>query len=124
MAKHKKTGQTKKKTVKPHKARPVKPTSRHIEHRVISRGRIKTIRLPKIEARPGQSLETVKANSAKLLKQLMDKAVERGFVTEAEIIHAMPYFEDDLGALEQVMDNLEKRDVEVVDQQMASEWGP
>ena len=58
----------------------------------------------------------------KSLQYLMEKGAERGFVTEAEIIHAVPNFEDDLLVLEKVMDTLEKRGVEIVDQEVASVW--
>jgi len=58
----------------------------------------------------------------KLLKQLMEKGAERSFVTEAEILYAMPHFEDNIGALEKIMDVLEKRGIEVVDQEVASVW--
>ncbi len=58
----------------------------------------------------------------KILQKLMFKAAERGFATEAEILHAFPYFEDDIPALEKVMDALEKRGIEIVDQEVASIW--
>ena len=62
------------------------------------------------------------AQSEKMLKQLMEKAAERSFVTEAELMHAIPYFEEDIPALERVMDELEKRGIEIVDQEVASVW--
>lgn len=58
----------------------------------------------------------------KLLEKLMEKAAERGFATEAEIIHALPQFEDDIFQLEQVMAALEKRGIEIIDQEEASVW--
>ncbi len=58
----------------------------------------------------------------KLLKELQAKGAERGFVTEAEILHALPYFEENIPALEQVMNELEKRGIEIVDQEVASVW--
>ncbi len=61
-------------------------------------------------------------DTEKLLQKLMFKASERGFVTEAEILHTLPNFEDDIPALEKVMDALEKRGIEVVDQEVASVW--
>ncbi len=61
-------------------------------------------------------------DTEKLLKKLMEKAAERGFVTEAEILHALPYFEDDIPGLEKVMDALEKRGIEIVEQEVASVW--
>ena len=61
-------------------------------------------------------------DTEKLVKKLMEKASERGFVTEAEILHALPYFEDDISSLEKVMEALEKRGIEIVDQEVASVW--
>ena len=61
-------------------------------------------------------------DTEKLLKQLMEKAAERNFVTEAEILHALPHFEDDISSLEKIMDALDKRGIEVVDQEVASVW--
>jgi RNA polymerase primary sigma factor len=65
---------------------------------------------------------SIKLETEKLLKKLMEKASERGFVTEAEIMHTLPNFEDDLPGLEAVMDALEKRGIEIVDQEVASVW--
>ncbi len=56
------------------------------------------------------------------VRQLLHKGGDRGFVTEAEILHVVPHFEDDIIALELVMDRLEKRGIEVVDQEVASIW--
>jgi RNA polymerase primary sigma factor len=67
-------------------------------------------------------LPTPAVDTEKLLKQLMEKAAERNFVTEAEILHALPYFENDIATLESVMDALEKRGIEIVDQEVASVW--
>jgi RNA polymerase primary sigma factor len=64
----------------------------------------------------------VAVDTEKLLKKLMEKAAERGFATEAEILHALPNFEDNVAALEDVMDQLEKRGIEIVDQEVASVW--
>jgi RNA polymerase primary sigma factor len=43
-------------------------------------------------------------------------------VTEAEILHVIPQIEDDLQGLEHIMDRLEQRGVEIVDQEVASVW--
>lgn len=61
-------------------------------------------------------------DTEKLLKRLMEKAAERGFATEAEILQAVPHFEDNIPELEAVMDALEKRGIEIVDQEVASVW--
>ncbi len=56
------------------------------------------------------------------LSELLDKGSARGFVTEAELLHAVPFFEDDVQVLEAVMDALDERGIEVVDQEIASVW--
>ncbi len=61
-------------------------------------------------------------NTELQLKALFAKGSERGFVTEAEILHALPQFEDDIKGLEGVMDKLESRGIEIVDQEVASVW--
>jgi len=68
-----------------------------------------------------QTLEELSVSN-KTLRQLMEKAGERSFVTEAELMYALPNFEDDLAGLERVMDELEKRGIEIVDQEVASVW--
>jgi RNA polymerase primary sigma factor len=62
------------------------------------------------------------AKQSRALELLMEKGAERNFVTEAEILHAFPHFEDDVAGLEQVMNRLEKRGIEIVDQEVASVW--
>ncbi|HYF05807.1 MAG TPA: sigma-70 family RNA polymerase sigma factor [Patescibacteria group bacterium] len=56
------------------------------------------------------------------LKELMSRGGDRSFVTEAEVLHALPQFEDDIHVLELVMDYLEKSGIEIVDQEVASVW--
>ncbi len=56
------------------------------------------------------------------LKELIKKGKARGFVTEAEILHTFPHLEDDIDALESVMDDLEKSGIEIVDQEVSSVW--
>lgn len=58
----------------------------------------------------------------KAVEYLLTKGSERGFVTEAEILHAYPNFEDDISGLEAVMDELDKRGIEIVDPEVASIW--
>ncbi len=59
---------------------------------------------------------------AEALAEILEKGAVRGFVTEAEILHSLPEFEDDLLALEQVLNILEQRGIEIVDQEVASVW--
>ncbi|MHB8871209.1 MAG: sigma-70 family RNA polymerase sigma factor [Candidatus Doudnabacteria bacterium] len=58
----------------------------------------------------------------KAVDYLISKGAERGFVTEAEILHALPHFEDDVSSVESVMDQLDKRGIEIVDPEVASIW--
>ncbi|MBI3231863.1 MAG: RNA polymerase sigma factor RpoD [Candidatus Doudnabacteria bacterium] len=58
----------------------------------------------------------------KLWSELVQKGVARGFVTEAEVLHAFPNLEDDIIEVEKVMDMLDKRGIEIVDQEVASVW--
>ncbi len=58
----------------------------------------------------------------KALEELLSKGSARGFVTEAELLHAVPFFEDDVQVLEAVMDSLDERGIEIVDQEVASVW--
>jgi|SRR5579872_2056639 len=82
-------------------------------------------------AKRGPDLSLAKSTAAKVdlaaeqkraIEYLLAKGSERGFVTEAEIIHAYPHFEDDVSALEGIMDELDKRGIEIVDQEVASVW--
>jgi RNA polymerase primary sigma factor len=56
------------------------------------------------------------------LDELLEKGSARGFVTEAELLQAVPFFEDDVEVLESVLDSLDERGIEVVDQEVASVW--
>jgi len=85
------------------------------------KGKAKTVKAEK-PVQAALPMPAPEVDTEKLLKKLMEKASERGFVTEAEILHALPYFEDDIQSLEKVMDALEKRGIEVVDQEVASVW--
>jgi RNA polymerase primary sigma factor len=68
------------------------------------------------------STPTQAIDAEKLMKKLMEKAAERGFVTEAELLHTLPNFENDIEGLERVMDALDKRGIEIVEQEVASVW--
>ena len=54
--------------------------------------------------------------------QLLRKAAPRGFVTEDEILHILPNIEDHINALQNLMDELEDRGIEVVAREEASIW--
>ncbi len=78
-------------------------------------------RKPRKGAKVALSVEE-QAHVDAALAALLDKGRGRGFVTEAEILHALPTLEDDIRGLELVMDELEKRGIEIVDQEVASVW--
>jgi len=61
-------------------------------------------------------------NWERTMKGLVDRAVARGFITESEIMHAMPDLEENIPAVEQLMDALDARGLEVVEAEMASVW--
>lgn len=85
----------------------------------------KTAKKAGVSTKPAKPIELSPAElelTQKALSQLLVKGAERSFVTEAEIIHALPQFEDDIQVLEKVMDDLEKRGIEIVDQEVASIW--
>ncbi len=56
------------------------------------------------------------------IAHLARKGQGRGFVTEAEIIFAMPHLENNLEAVEQLYEKLDSLGVEVVEQEVASVW--
>lgn len=56
------------------------------------------------------------------IKVLVDRAVARGFITESEIMHAMPDLEENIPVLEDLMDKLDAKGLEVVEAEMASVW--
>ena len=125
MAKKKKSSKNKKK----HKA--LKPASTRLsnrgERKAIKRNIKKRIKARKAKEAAKHEQSNLRApapavDTEQLVKKLMEKGAERGFVTEAEILHALPFFEEDVQSLEKVMDALEKRGVEVVDQEVASVW--
>ncbi len=115
MSKKKKL-QKKKIIKKPKSAK--KPKQRVLKVRKISKEK----KLSKPVEKPVQPTAADQVQTEKMLKALMEKAAERGFVTEAELLHNLPNFEDNIASLEEVMDALEKRGIEIVDQEVASVW--
>ncbi|HEX5429512.1 MAG TPA: RNA polymerase sigma factor RpoD [Patescibacteria group bacterium] len=56
------------------------------------------------------------------IRQLVARAVARGFLTEAEIVHTLPELEKNIPALEQLLDALDAKGMEVVEAEEASIW--
>lgn len=102
------------------KKKPVKASRRTVKKPKVKGGKAKDKqqKFAVVLSAPAHSME----ETEKLVKRLMEKAGERGFVTEAELLHSLPNFEDNIPALEKIMDDLEKRGIEIVDQEVASVW--
>ncbi len=86
----------------------------------------KSVASKSTRARKSKSVEVTTEIESPVVKRaladILDKGASRGFVTEAEVLHALPEFEDDIVSLELVMDALDQRGVEIVDQEIASVW--
>src|SRR3989344_6882877 len=83
------------------------------------------IRLAKVKAAVKDKAENFvmpAEQRKKFLTELLIKGASRGFVTEAELLHVFPFLEDDIEAAESVMESLERRGIEIVEQEVASVW--
>jgi len=58
----------------------------------------------------------------KAIHMLVARAMARGFLTEAEVIHALPDLEDNIAGLERLLDTLDSKGIELVEQEVASVW--
>ena len=56
------------------------------------------------------------------IDELVKRAMGRGFLTEAEVVHALPELEENITAVERLLDTLDSKGLELVDQEMASVW--
>lgn len=66
--------------------------------------------------------ESIAADLAKQILDLTKRAESRGFLTETEVIHAIPDIEGNIAAVEKLLDALDARGLELVEQEMASVW--
>lgn len=123
MAKKKQKNKAKKKVANSAKRRVFKSSlKKQLRRRLLRQKTQKSAPAGKQAVLPLPTVVAPVIDTEKLLKKLMEKALERGFVTEAEILHTFPYFEDDIGALEKLMSALDKRGIEIVEQEVASVW--
>jgi RNA polymerase primary sigma factor len=58
----------------------------------------------------------------KKVQELLKRGVARGFLTEAEVVHALPQLEENIVAVESLLDLLDSKGIELVDQEVASVW--
>jgi RNA polymerase primary sigma factor len=90
----------------------------------------KPAKAKKVSAKPKVVAKTSAAKKSvalppdwdKQIQDLVKRAEARGFITENEVIHALPEIEQNLPALEKFLDALDSRGLELVDQEMASVW--
>ncbi len=116
----------------------VKKTKKAVKKKIVKkvkkvvRKQTKKVKAKKVVAKAKTGRKTTARVSAPKVITLLDldhalellgpKGKSRGFVTEAEILHAIPHIEDDVIGLEALMAELEKRGIEIVDQEVASVW--
>ena len=112
------------KTSKPSKVRASKPAKKTSKPVVKKTTKSKAQPAKKILKKVKKVSISLQDNphAQKALAYLLQKGSERGFVTEAEILHGFPDIENDIEGLEQIMDELDKRGIEVVDQEVANIW--
>lgn len=92
-----------------------KPAKKLVKHKVKAR-----LPIPKKEPaakKPGASFDWDHA-----VDVLVRRAVARGFITEAEVTHALPELEENITAVEKLLDVLDSKGIEVVEQEVASVW--
>src|SRR3989344_534461 len=58
----------------------------------------------------------------KQISLLSSRGEARGFLTEAEIIHALPEIEENIPMLEKLLDLLDSKGIEMVETEVASVW--
>ena len=112
-------------------AKPVKkPTAKPVPKKHATKSAVKPTAKGHAKPTVVKKIKTVKPllspeDQARLdgqIAELMHKGKARGFVTEAEILHVFPNLENDITAIELVMDALEAGGIELVDQEVASVW--
>src|SRR6185369_17919203 len=61
-------------------------------------------------------------NWDKEIDRLVARAVARGFLTEAEVIHNLGNLEENITGVERLLDALDAKGIELVEQEVASVW--
>lgn len=102
----------------------VKPAKKPIKGKAVKKAVVKKPVAAKRRPRKPKEPEIIPESPlvAVALADILEKGAVRGFVTEAELLHALPEFETDIIALEQVLNVLEQRGIEIVEQEVASVW--
>lgn len=98
------------------KLKKVKPAPKKLKKKSVK----KTVARQRLfPTRPALKLEK---DWDKQIEHLVQRARARGFLTEAEIIHVLPELEKNIPAVEQLLDILDSKGIEVVEQEVASVW--
>src|SRR3989338_6293905 len=85
----------------------------------------KLVKVSKHKAKPSKAKEPAVSKPAVLdwdraIAVLAKRAEARGFLTEAEVMHALPELETNIAAVEKLLDMLDSKGLELVEQEMAS----
>ncbi len=115
----------KKKLAKKKATKPKARVKKHVRFKSVKKSKSvkKLAKAKKASLISGVLTDLEESPSVKVaLADILNKGAVRGFVTEAEILHALPEFENDLLALDQVLNVLETRGIEIVEQEVASVW--
>lgn len=95
--------------------------------------KVKKVRVKKINRKPRKKAGRLKTalkekkqalpiDWDKQVAHLVARGVARGFLTEAEVIHALPELENDIPQVEKLLDRLDEKGIELVEQEVASIW--
>ncbi len=102
----------------------VKKPVKKIAKKVLKKPKVKHVSKPAKSHKKEESKRTTSAsvNWDEEINRLVARAVARGFLTEAEVIHSLPTLEENIDALEKLMDTLDSKGIELVEQEVASVW--
>lgn len=107
----KKIKKIRKKIVKILKKNKKSKPSKKIKHKALAK---RSKKAKKTQKKLSKKEEKRKINLAEL-EELIERGRGRGFVTESEVLHFFPHIESDVNFLEEIYDELEKRNVKVVE---------
>jgi RNA polymerase primary sigma factor len=88
----------------------------------IHKAQKKALKKSKVKVGKKEEKAVEKFDWEKETARLVSRAVARGFLTEAEVIHALPDLEDNVDSLEKLLDTLDSKGIELVEQEVASVW--
>jgi RNA polymerase primary sigma factor len=128
MIKKKPSKKTSKKSSSKLKSKKIKPSTKKVASKKIKK------LSKRLTSKKSEKLSKLKKSSVstkteelffdweKQVEALVRRGHIKGFLTEAEITHALPEFEENIAALEKLLDLLDSKGIEVVDQEVASIW--